>query len=57
MKDRFDGRAKRVLFAMFASAACSVMLGGCGILFQNHEKRADAQLKPTPGNAAKNVSR
>ena len=35
------------------SALVSVMLlGGCGLLFQNHEKRADATLQPTGGNTA-----
>jgi len=29
------------------------MLGGCGIIFQNHEKRADATLTPTPGSSAR----
>ncbi|CAH2777646.1 MAG: Superoxide dismutase [Cu-Zn] precursor (EC [uncultured Caballeronia sp.] len=47
MRNRFDGRA---LCALIATAACSVMLSGCGLLFQNHEKRADAVLQPTPGN-------
>jgi superoxide dismutase, Cu-Zn family len=50
MRDRFDGRA---LYAVIAMAACSVMLSGCGILFQNHEKRAEATLNPTPGNNAR----
>jgi Cu-Zn family superoxide dismutase len=50
MRDRFDGRA---LAALFATAACSVALSGCGIIFQNHEKIADATLKPTPGNTAR----
>ncbi|BAN22428.1 superoxide dismutase [Caballeronia insecticola] len=38
---------------MIATAACSVMLSGCGLLFQNHEKRADAVLQPAPGNATR----
>jgi superoxide dismutase, Cu-Zn family len=50
MRDRFDGRA---LYAVIAMTACSVMLSGCGIIFQNHEKRADATLTPTPGNMAR----
>ncbi|SAL16330.1 superoxide dismutase, Cu-Zn [Caballeronia peredens] len=50
MRNRFDGRA---LHALIATAACSVMLSGCGLLFQNHEKRADAVLQPTPGNATR----
>ncbi|KMQ80009.1 Superoxide dismutase [Cu-Zn] [Candidatus Burkholderia pumila] len=50
MKNKFDGRPLHVLLAM---AACSVLLNGCGILFQNHEKRADATLEPTPGNSAR----
>jgi Cu-Zn family superoxide dismutase len=29
-----------------------LLLGGCGILFQDHEKRADATLQPTAGSAA-----
>jgi Cu-Zn family superoxide dismutase len=29
----------------------ALLLGGCGLLFQNHEKRADATLQPTAGNA------
>ena len=33
-------------------AACVLLLGGCGILFQDHEKRADATLQPTAGNTA-----
>jgi superoxide dismutase, Cu-Zn family len=31
-------------------AAGVLLLSGCGILFQNHEKRADATLQPTVGN-------
>jgi Cu-Zn family superoxide dismutase len=50
MRHRFDGRA---LYASIAMAACSVMLSGCGLFFQNHEKRADAVLQPTPGNATR----
>jgi superoxide dismutase, Cu-Zn family len=50
MRHRFDGSA---LVAMIAMTACSALLSGCGILFQNHEKRADAVLKPTPGNTAR----
>ncbi|SAL01152.1 superoxide dismutase, Cu-Zn [Caballeronia calidae] len=50
MRHRFDGRA---LHALIATAACSVMLSGCGLIFQNHEKRADAVLKPTTGNATR----
>ena len=50
MRHRFDGRA---LYASIAMAACSVMLSGCGLIFQNHEKRADAVLQPTPGNATR----
>jgi superoxide dismutase, Cu-Zn family len=50
MKNRFAGRPLHVVIAM---AACSLLLSGCGILFQNHEKRADATLKPTPGNTAR----
>ncbi len=49
MRNRFDGRA----LALIAMAACSMTLGSCGILFQNHEKRADVVLKPTPGNTAR----
>jgi Cu-Zn family superoxide dismutase len=30
--------------------ASVMLLGGCGLLFQNHEKRADATLQPTGGN-------
>jgi superoxide dismutase, Cu-Zn family len=52
MRHRFDGRA-RTLSALIAMAACSVMLSGCGLIFQNHEKRADATLQPTPGNSAR----
>jgi Cu-Zn family superoxide dismutase len=29
-----------------------LLLGGCGVLFQNHEKRADATLQPSAGNTA-----
>ncbi|SAK50655.1 superoxide dismutase, Cu-Zn [Caballeronia hypogeia] len=50
MRHRFDGRAFR---ALIATAACSVALSGCGLIFQNHEKRADAMLQPTPGNATR----
>jgi superoxide dismutase, Cu-Zn family len=53
MRDRFDGRAGMTFRAVIAIAACSTMLSGCGILFQNHEKRAEATLTPTPGNAAR----
>jgi Cu-Zn family superoxide dismutase len=35
-----------------AMTAGVLLLGGCGILFQNHEKRADATLQPTAGNTA-----
>ena len=48
MRHGFDGWA---LSALLAMAAGSVLLSGCGIIFQNHEKRADATLLPTPGNA------
>jgi Cu-Zn family superoxide dismutase len=50
MRNRFEGRA---LHALIATAACSVLLSGCGLIFQNHEKRADAVLQPTPGNATR----
>lgn len=50
MRQRFDGRS---LAALIAMAAGSVLLSGCGIIFQNHEKRADAVLLPTPGNATR----
>ena len=50
MRHRFDWRA---LHALFAMAACSVALSGCGLFFQNHEKRADAVLRPTPGNTTR----
>ncbi|WP_321792307.1 superoxide dismutase family protein [Caballeronia sp. J97] len=50
MRHRFDGRA---LHASIAIAACSVLLSGCGLIFQNHEKRADALLQPTPGNTTR----
>ncbi|KMY85026.1 Superoxide dismutase [Cu-Zn] precursor [Candidatus Paraburkholderia calva] len=53
MRDRFDGRTGIAFRAVIAMAACSMMLSGCGILFQNHEKRAEAQLTPTPGNTAR----
>ncbi|QSN61899.1 superoxide dismutase family protein [Caballeronia sp. M1242] len=55
MRDRVNGRTRSAWFALFAVAAavCSVLLGGCGIVFQNHEKRADATLTPTPGNTAR----
>jgi superoxide dismutase, Cu-Zn family len=49
MKKRFTGRA----WHLIALTACCMALGGCGILFQNHDKRADAQLTPTPGNTAR----
>jgi Cu-Zn family superoxide dismutase len=35
-----------------ALTAGTLLLGGCGVLFQNHEKRADATLQPTAGNSA-----
>ncbi|WP_250463581.1 superoxide dismutase family protein [Caballeronia sp. GAFFF2] len=52
MRHRFDGRAAHAGLAS-ALVACSVLVSGCGIIFQNHEKRADAVLQPTPGNAAR----
>jgi superoxide dismutase, Cu-Zn family len=53
MRQRFDGRAGSSFGALMTITAFSVLLSGCGILFQNHEKRADAVLKPTPGNVAR----
>jgi superoxide dismutase, Cu-Zn family len=64
MKQRFDGPESRRLpaarhpvpslilsLSTTVSVLASVMLlGGCGLLFQNHEKRADATLQPTGGN-------
>ena len=64
MKQRFDGLESRRLpaarhpvpslilsLSTTVSVLASVMLlGGCGLLFQNHEKRADATLQPTGGN-------
>ncbi|CAH2808402.1 MAG: Superoxide dismutase [Cu-Zn] precursor (EC [uncultured Caballeronia sp.] len=66
MKQRFDGPESRRLpaarhpvpslvpsLSTTVSALVSVLLlGGCGLLFQNHEKRADATLQPTGGNTA-----
>jgi Cu-Zn family superoxide dismutase len=48
MRPGFDGRSLAALVAMIAG---SVLVSGCGIIFQNHEKRADTVLVPTPGNA------
>jgi Cu-Zn family superoxide dismutase len=50
MRHRFDGRT---LSALIAMAAATLLMSGCGIIFQNHEKRADATLLPTPGNATR----
>ena len=66
MKQRFDGPESRRLpaarhpvpslvpsLSTTVSALVSVLLlGGCDLLFQNHEKRADATLQPTGGNTA-----
>ena len=52
-EDRMGQRIRRAgrchAFSRWLPAA--VLLSGCGSIFQNHEKRADAQLLPTPGNA------
>ncbi|MDR5749835.1 MULTISPECIES: superoxide dismutase family protein [unclassified Caballeronia] len=50
MRQRFDGWSRAALIAM---AASTLLLSGCGIIFQNHEKRADATLLPTPGSATR----
>jgi Cu-Zn family superoxide dismutase len=39
--------------ALFATLASGVLLSGCGLLFQNHEKRAEAALQPSAGNSAR----
>jgi len=66
MKQRFDGPESRrapaaihpvpslmlSLSASLSVLASVMLLGGCGILFQHHEKRADATLQPTGGNTA-----
>jgi superoxide dismutase, Cu-Zn family len=49
MRQRFEGRAALTMIVLVAGSA---LLSGCGLLFQNHEKRADATLQPTPGNEA-----
>ena len=50
MRQRFDGWSRAALIAM---AAGTLLLSGCGIIFQNHEKRADATLLPAPGSATR----
>jgi Cu-Zn family superoxide dismutase len=52
MKQRLDGTGLRRFAAVIILAAGGASLGGCGILFQNHEKRAVATLQPSAGNTA-----
>src|ERR1700710_1841588 len=52
MKQRLDGTGLRHFAAVMILAAGAASLGGCGILFQNHEKRAVAALQPSAGNLA-----
>jgi Cu-Zn family superoxide dismutase len=52
MRQRFDGRA---VLALIGLTAASMLLGGCGILFQDHEKRADALLQSAPGATARGL--
>jgi Cu-Zn family superoxide dismutase len=33
--------------------ASSILLSGCGILFQHHDKRAEAMLQPSAGSSAR----
>jgi superoxide dismutase, Cu-Zn family len=39
--------------ALFAALTSGVLLSGCGLLFQNHEKRAEAVLQPSSGSSAR----
>jgi Cu-Zn family superoxide dismutase len=43
----------RWLPALVVVTASSFLLGGCGLLFQSHEKYAAAVLQPTAGNTAR----
>ncbi|SAL36784.1 superoxide dismutase, Cu-Zn [Caballeronia sordidicola] len=47
---RWRTRAVLGVAAGLAMTAGTLLLGGCGILFQTHEKRADATLQPTAGS-------
>jgi Cu-Zn family superoxide dismutase len=56
MKLSTDGRnAYRLGVLALAGliGAASLALGGCAAIFGPHEKRADAQLRPTAGNTAR----
>jgi Cu-Zn family superoxide dismutase len=53
MKLRLDGTGLRRMPAVIILAASAMMLGGCGILFQDHDKRASAVLQPSGGNATR----
>jgi len=56
MRQRTGGlRARRPSVVAFAGVllAASATLGGCAAFFGPHEKRADAQVLPTIGNAAR----
>jgi superoxide dismutase, Cu-Zn family len=50
---RFMARFTARFMALFAVLAGSVLLSGCGLLFQNHEKRAEAVLQPSSGSSAR----
>ena len=50
MKHRLVGPGLGGVPVVIILAASAIMLGGCGILFQDHEKRADATLQPSAGN-------
>lgn len=50
MKHRLVGPGLGGVPVVIILAASAIMLGGCGILFQDHEKRADATLQPSARN-------
>ncbi len=52
MIQRLDGTGLRSFAAVVILAAGAASLGGCGILFQDHEKHAAASLQPSAGNTA-----
>jgi Cu-Zn family superoxide dismutase len=50
MRQRIDGQT---VHAFIVLAASSLLLCGCTTFLRPQEKRADAQLRPTPGNLAR----
>jgi superoxide dismutase, Cu-Zn family len=53
MRQRIDRHESSWLPALIVVVASGVLLSGCGLIFQSHEKYAAAMLQPTAGNSAR----